>query len=259
MRYTAKGMETRNGLTSRGQVIGRGLVVLGWTVFLLALTLVLILGVKAFGYYRQIRSGDLVELPQYGNRLSVGSDGGNSQTVALKEIEDLLNSADGPAIGPSIDGAFATVVMFGDFECPFSRDSSTVFRRLSVRYGDQVRFVYLDFPLSSIHPFAALSAEAAECAGEQLRYWEYFDRLYGNSSTLSQAVLLQYARETGLDSEQFERCLDSGRFAEKVEADRSLAERLGLKGTPSFFINGRRIEGAIPEQDLDRLLQKMIN
>ncbi|HCC22386.1 hypothetical protein A2480_02340 [Candidatus Uhrbacteria bacterium RIFOXYC2_FULL_47_19] len=253
-------MEMQNGPVGRSPAIGkrRWLAILGWAVFLLILALVLILGVKVFGYYRQIRSGNLVELPQYGTRLSVENGGNDGHDVALTETQSLLNLAGGPVIGPSSDDAKVNVVMFGDFECPFSKDSSTVFRRLSMRYGDRVRFTYLDFPLSSIHPSAALAAEAAECAGEQMRYWEYFDRLYGNSPALSQTDLLQYAREAGLDLEQFERCLNDGRFVSVVEADRVLAERLGLQGTPSFFIDGHRIEGAIPEQDFDRLLQSMI-
>ncbi|MFH2062696.1 MAG: thioredoxin domain-containing protein [bacterium] len=244
-------------LSGRDPGRGRGWAIFGWAVFLVVLALVAVLGFKVFYYYRQIKSGMMIELPQYRSALSVTERSGGGLVAPPSEIESLLDSSDEPSVGPSSERALVTVVMFGDFECPFSKEAANVFRRMAVHYGDQVRFVYRDFPLRAIHPLADLAAVAAECAGEQMRYWEYFDRLYVNSPALARTDLLQYAQEVGLDEVQFERCLDSGRFTARVDGDRAMAERLGLHGTPSFFFDGRRVEGSVPEADFDRLLKAM--
>ena len=103
-----------------------------------------------------------------------------------------------------------------------------------------------------------VAASAAECAREQRRFWEYFDRLYQNSPALDYTDLVAYAEQTGLDMNQFERCLADGRYDGLVNADLMFAEELRLRGTPSFFFDGRRVEGAIPEDGFESTLEKLL-
>jgi protein-disulfide isomerase len=109
-----------------------------------------------------------------------------------------------------------------------------------------VKFVWKDFPLDSIHPQAAKASEAAHCAGDQGKFWEYRDALFANQRALQVAQLKKYAADLRLDSATFDRCLDSGTHAAKVQSGLQDAMKLGLSSTPSIFINGRLVMGAQP-------------
>ncbi len=109
-----------------------------------------------------------------------------------------------------------------------------------------MKFVWKDFPLTSIHPEAVKASEAARCAGDQGKYWEYHDVLFANQRALQVAELKKYAAELRLDTAAFDRCLDSGTHAAKVQSGLQEATRLGLSSTPSIFINGRLVMGAQP-------------
>jgi protein-disulfide isomerase len=109
-----------------------------------------------------------------------------------------------------------------------------------------VKFVWKDFPLTSIHPQAVKASEAAHCAGDQKKYWEYHDVLFANQRALQVEQLKKYAVDLKLDAAEFDRCLDSGKHASKVQAGLQEATRLGLSSTPSIFINGRLVMGAQP-------------
>lgn len=112
-------------------------------------------------------------------------------------------------------------------------------------YGDKVRWVFKDFPLST-HPDAFKAAEAAHCAGEQGQYWAMHDRLFADQRALGVAGLKASAAALGLDTAAFGRCLDSARYADTVRAGLAAGERLGVNSTPSIFINGRPLIGAQP-------------
>ena len=135
--------------------------------------------------------------------------------------------------------AAVTVVEFTDFECPSCAQSQPAVERLMAEYGDRVRFVVRDFPLSQ-HANAQKAAEAAEAAREQGKFWEYTSLLYRNQSALGVDKLKQYATTLGLDRAKFDAALDSGKFAEAVRRDMLDGQKVGVSGTPSFFINGRR-------------------
>jgi protein-disulfide isomerase len=109
-----------------------------------------------------------------------------------------------------------------------------------------VKLVWKDFPLASIHPQAAKASEAAHCAGDQGKYWEYHDTLFANQRALQIDQLKKYAADLGLDAAAFGRCLDSGTHAGRVQAGLQEATQLGLSSTPSIFINGRLVMGAQP-------------
>jgi protein-disulfide isomerase len=136
-----------------------------------------------------------------------------------------------------------TVVKFEDFQCPFCKQVQPTFNELLSRYNGKVRLVHKDLPLESIHPQARQAAEAARCAYEQGKFWEYHDKLYATSPKASGDDLKSYAKEVGLNVDSFDRCFTSGKYKAVVQQDLNEGVQLGLTGTPTIFINGREISG----------------
>lgn len=162
---------------------------------------------------------------------------------------------DDPVLGPA--DAAITIIEFSDYECPYcQRWHAEVFERLMDTYADQVRLVYRDFPLTSIHPNAFAAAEAANCANEQGGFWDFHDRLFSMEQGLSSQAYQLYARQLGLDEEAFKECLDSGRYKEEVQSDFDYAAELGVRSTPTFFINGIAVVGAQPYEVFQQIIDK---
>ena len=136
--------------------------------------------------------------------------------------------------------ASVTIVEFTDFQCPSCAQQHPVLERIMKEFSDRVRLVVRDFPLSQ-HANAPKAAEAAEAAREQDKYWEYITLLFNNQSALGVDKLRQYATQLGLDRTRFDASLDSGKFAEKVQRDLLEGHKLGVNGTPTFYVNGRRV------------------
>ena len=149
-----------------------------------------------------------------------------------------ISTSDQPALGRA--EAPVTVIGFTDFQCPSCAEIHAALERLVKEYGDKVRLVARDFPLSQ-HVEAFKAAEAAEAAREQGKYWEYVQLLLRNQSALSVDKLKAYASELALDRPRFDSALDSGKFAEMVQRDIEEGMKLGIKATPTLFINGRRV------------------
>jgi protein-disulfide isomerase len=163
-----------------------------------------------------------------------------------------IETAGRPAIGPA--DAEVTIAEFVDFQCPFCRNFHLETRpRLLEKYGDRIRLVSLHFPLS-IHPLAIPAARAAECAFEGGRFAAYQDALFKNQEGLTAARLPQLAADVGLDSAEFEDCLSNPRTARAVSEDESDGRALGVTGTPTFFIDGRRLVGALPYAQFSALI-----
>ncbi len=139
-----------------------------------------------------------------------------------------------------------TLVEFSDYQCPFCGRVMPTLSQLRQTYGDRLRIVWKDFPLENIHPNAVKASEAAWCAGEQSKYWEYHDRLFANQSTLAIEGLKQHAAAVGLDAAAFGTCLESGRHTAHVREGLAQGRDYGVDSTPTFFINGRRVTGAQP-------------
>lgn len=234
----------------------RGASVLGTTVLVTLFVILAIFGYRVWFYASQIRRGEIVDLPQYRAAFTVaGEQPTLSSTIVPREQ---VETADNPELGlGKDDGAKLTIVQFGDFECPFSASEHEVVRRMMAKHGDKVRFIYRDYPIGEIHPNARTAAIAAECAREQMKFWAYHDKLYANQSALAFADLKRYATETGLDTAQFEACLIDERYAAKVDADTAAAKALGLRGTPTFYFDGQRVEGAIPEDIFEQIIDAM--
>ncbi len=162
---------------------------------------------------------------------------------------------DDPAIGP--ENAAITIIEFSDYECPYCRRwFEEVYRQLFKAYPNQVRLVFRDFPLTSIHSNAQAAAEAANCANEQGAYWSFHDKLFGMSLGLSSEAYLQYANDLNLDMDQFEACINERRYQDEVLADLKYAANLGINSTPTFFINGIPVVGAQPFEVFKYVIDK---
>ena len=149
-----------------------------------------------------------------------------------------------------------TIVKFEDFECPFCKTVQPTLAAVLKKYEGKVRLVHKDLPLEQIHPQAQLAAEAARCAGEQGKFWDYHDALYGNSPKLGAGELKSYAKQVGLNAAPFDQCLASGKYKAAVQKDLAEGAQLGVTGTPSFFINGREISGALPVESFAAIIDE---
>lgn len=164
---------------------------------------------------------------------------------------------DDPILGDP--NAPVTMVEFGDYQCPFcKRFFETTEKEIIEKYvkTGKVKFVYRDFPLTSIHDMAQKSAEASECADEQGQFWRYHDILYKNQETMSEPNFKLWAGQLGLNQKQFDSCLDSGKYLEEVEKDFADGQAAGVNGTPASFINGRLVAGALPFAQFEQIIEQ---
>ncbi len=173
-----------------------------------------------------------------------------TQQAAQQATQTALDSApadvsadDDPAIGPA--DAAVVIIAFSDFSCPHCANFAlNTLPRLIEAYGDRVRFVFRDAPI--LGPTSGWAALAAECADDQGKFWEYHDLLFANQRSLSRENLTAYAQQLELDTAVFDACVDNQTHLEELQKDLADAQAVGLSGTPTFFINGRRVVGAQP-------------
>lgn len=158
-----------------------------------------------------------------------------------------------PFRGP--ENAPITIVEFSDFQCPFCRRVQPTLDRVQKKYGDKLRWSFKDLPLISIHPEAMKAAEAARCAGDQSKFWEYRAAMF-ESNTIDRALHERTAASIGLDKEKFLACLDSDRHSQAVQNDLREAESLGLNGTPAFLVNGVLLSGAQPFEQFELVIER---
>lgn len=151
-----------------------------------------------------------------------------------------------------------TIVEFSDFQCPYCSRFHDTMNEVMENYPNEVRWVYKHFPLDSIHPAAREAAEASECAGEQNKFWEYNDELFDNQSKIRSSYFPKAAEAVGLNVQEFNKCLDSGKYADKVEKDYQEGIKLGVRGTPGGFINGEEIGGAQPYSVLSEMIDDLL-
>ena len=164
--------------------------------------------------------------------------------------------ADDDAVKGSLSAPI-TIVEFSDFECSFCETFfSQTLSDLETKYIDtgKVRFIYRDFPLE-FHTNAQKAAEAAECAGEQGKYYEMHDKIFENQNAIGVNNLKTYAKQIGLDEGEFDVCLDSGAMAQEVAKDFSDGQKLGVSGTPTFFVNGTKLVGAQPLSAFEQIIE----
>jgi protein-disulfide isomerase len=177
----------------------------------------------------------IAELKKGGPPLRVVMDAPRT-TITVNPDDPSEGKADAPV----------TVVEYSDFQCPFCLRVMPTLKQLRAKYGDRMRLVWKDFPLTQIHPQAFVAAQAGNCAREQGKFWELHDKMFGNQSALQPDALKKYAADTGLDAAQFNQCLDMSKYEARVQDAIRAGGRLGIQSTPTVYVNGRMINGAQP-------------
>jgi len=158
-----------------------------------------------------------------------------------------------PQHGP--DDALVTMVEFSDFQCPFCKRVTGTLDQIKKQYAGDLRLVFRQRPLP-MHPEAREGAKAALAAHRQGKFWEMHDKLFATPADMSKATFMRYAQELGLDAAMFELDLDSAEIAQMIKDDEALADRLGTRGAPAFFINGRFISGAVPFESFAAIIDE---
>ena len=179
--------------------------------------------------------------------------------VLSEELKTFLAERDGDYVFGNPD-APVTITELGDFECPFCAKFHTDTRpQIIDKYvkTGQVKILWRHFPLTSIHQFAEPASLATECAGEQGKFWGYHDILF-ESKKLDNVSLTSHAQTLGLNTGQFQSCMEAGKYLEKVRNDFKLGQQAGVNGTPSFFINGELIVGAVPLTAIEPVILKAL-
>jgi protein-disulfide isomerase len=197
--------------------------------------------------------------------VSIGKADIAKEIIATKQAAQVLPDSDEETFNISetshIRGDFnapITLVEFSDFECPFCGRHLPTLNKILSDYPNQVRLVYKHFPLG-FHPNSQKAAEASECADEQGKFWEYHDKLFENQPTgYSLDKFKQWAKDLGLNSGKFNDCLDSGKFAQKVQADFQEGAEKGVNGTPTTFVNGQLISGALPYESFKQIIDSLL-
>ncbi len=163
--------------------------------------------------------------------------------IALDPPRLSVDLSAAPMRGPQT--APVTIVEFSDFQCPFCRRVQPTLAEVQKRYGDKIRWSFKDLPLVSIHPAAQKAAQAARCAGDQGKFWQYREELFQNTK-ISDDLHEQISTKLALDKSPFQSCLDSEKYKSQVVADSAEAQSFGITGTPAFVINGILLSGAQP-------------
>ncbi len=218
---------------------------------------ILAVGVIFSGVYYATNNPGALSRGGQANLAEVGGQNAPSVPVDVAALPD-----DDAVLGDP--NAPVTIVEFSDFQCPFcGKFFDETFPQIKKKYIDtgKVKLVYRDFPLG-IHEMAQTYAEAAECAHEQGKFWEMHDKIFGEQKNGVATVddLKKWARGFGVKEDQFNTCLDTKKYAEEVTKDLKDGEAVGVQGTPSFFINGKLVVGAVPfsvlEKEIEAALKK---
>lgn len=221
---------------------------------------VLVLGILAFirqviDYYHDIRSGAInaVFTQIYG---STNSPLGASRHVSKSDLL-LLNASDAPSTGSS--KAPITIVEFLDYGCPFCRQSFEHVRQLVIDRPQDVRLIIRDFPIEVLHPGAVQASMAARCVYriDASKFWAYHDKLFLEQNFTTDS-LKRYAQEIGVPVMAMDECLAEEETRSLVEKDISLGIQTGVQGTPTFFFNGRRIQGGLDREAFDAIIDEML-
>lgn len=150
-----------------------------------------------------------------------------------------------------------TIVAFIDFECPYSERSTPIFEQMKQKYGPTINVVFKHFPLEAIHPNAVAAAKAAQCGHQQQKFWNYYTKIF-DQPTLTSQILLQSARDGGLDLEKFTNCIAEESTNQIVTQDFQDGVALGVQGTPTYFVNDKKVEGVVDMETWDTLILEQL-
>lgn len=183
---------------------------------------------------------------------------GAARTVPLsREVLAQVTTATGdPSFGAS--NAPIQIVEFADAECPYSAEFSQTLRKAMLAYPDKFHFVFRDFPLEDIHDHAMGGALALSCANAQGKFWQMHDKVFGNQDKLAPIDLQNYAAQVGLNMDTFRECLIKPATKKEIMQDVADGTAAGVSGTPTFFINGHKVEGVIPATIFEKLLKQSL-
>ena len=160
---------------------------------------------------------------------------------------------------PFLGGADAkvTIVEFSDFQCPFCSRGATIMRQLKKKYGNKIKVVFKHFPLP-FHTMAPLASEAALCVDELKKgsFWEMHDALFADQQNLKRDDLIAKATKLGVKKEAMAKCLDSHKYKKVVDRDMELGKKIGIKSTPTFFVNGQMVNGALPVESFSEIIDE---
>jgi protein-disulfide isomerase len=225
---------------------GMALIGLGSIVALFALGFA---GLTGY-YFFKIKTGTAGEIAQQltGGFTSGGS--GQQRDVTLGEVQRVIRSHS-PQTGSGKEAV--TVLAFIDFECPFCQQSYSIFSEVAQQYSSGINVVFKHFPLSSIHPRSVPAAIASSCANEQGSFWKYYDYLF-QTKQLDDTNLLAGAQQLGLNMPKFTSCVNSEKFSRNVDQDLNDGFELGVRGTPTYFVNNRKVEGVITAEQWNTIL-----
>ncbi|MBI5732265.1 MAG: thioredoxin domain-containing protein [Candidatus Magasanikbacteria bacterium] len=223
-----------------------------WSVGGGFLILFLIFVWQMFHYYRLIKSGKMVK---WEGNYSISQAASQGKKPDAAAPANLLGEKS-PFLGTP--GSKMMIVEFADFTCLYSRQTFSIMREFLTKHEKDVYFVFRHFPLGGEeHAGGEEAARAAVCAQEQGKFWAYHDKLFLNQRNFSTEDLLRYAAESGLDGEKFKSCLAVPGTKNKVLGDLSDGWKLGVEGTPTFFVNGEKLAGAIPLKVWEEILKSV--
>lgn len=221
--------------------MSKGAKVALWAVSAIVVILAIIFVWRTVYFYNQIKKGGVVA---GGAAHFTAGQNKAAANLPIGGKVDLIG-LDSPRLGNA--SAKITIVEFADFTCPFSKQEFPVVRELLAKYPDKINFVFRNFPLGDAnHVGGKEAAMAGVCANSQGKFWPFHDKLFQNQKNFTKSDLLTLAGQSGLNTESFSQCLESAAVKSKVEKDWADGATLGVSGTPSFFINGEKVEGAIP-------------
>ncbi len=150
-----------------------------------------------------------------------------------------------------------SLVEYGDYQCPYCGQAYPIVKKLQKHFGKRLSFVFRNFPLSQMHPWAETAAEVAEFAGAHSKFWEMHDLLYEYQESLSSALFVQMAEALDLSSSQLQTAVAEQTYRARVRADFAGGVRSGVNGTPTFFINGRRHDGPFDFNSLSNAIEHL--
>lgn len=179
-------------------------------------------------------------------------DDSQNSVASRQSIASEVWTKDDPMLG--VSEAPIAIVEFGDFQCPFCKDSEPVISQLLAKYPEAIKLQFRDSPITSLHPEALAAAEAANCAGQQGKYWPYHQVLYTKQDSLNLTTYQSIATDLGINLDQFNRCLSGHLTLAEIKEDYETGQKLGVTGTPTFFVNGRLLAGHIPLELWDKII-----